>query len=364
MPLINNSINNNSQNTFLINPSFPASTKTTALSVAPTMTQPSGGPYYGISDTAAFNFTGTATTAITAAYGTYLVPSFTPSSTVGTLTLTNAYGTYVAPTFVPGAGGVITNAYSIYATTPSGASNNYTAILGATNTALVGIGTATPTTALTVNGGQSGSVTTTGASYTALSTDYIIEVTNTASPRTINLPTASASNRGQQYRIKDTSGGAGTNNIIIAPNTGTIDGSASILIATNYGWASVYSDGSAWYSNSAASSTPFSWVAVIGTSQTISGNQGYYTQNAATTTLTLPLTMAAGQYFEITGVGSGLWVIAQLASQSIVFGNTTSTVGAGGSLSATAVGDSIRVLCTVANTTFQVISAVGNISVG
>jgi hypothetical protein len=292
-----------------------------------------------------------------------LTPSFTPSSSSGTLTLTNAYGTYVAPTFVPGSGGAITNAYSIFAATPSGASNNYTAILGASNTALVGIGTATPTTALTVNGGQSGSVTTTAISYTALSTDYIIEVTNTSSPRTITLPTAAVSNRGQQYRIKDTSGAAGVNGIIIAPTSGTIDGAASISINTNYGWASVYSDGSAWYSNSAASSTPFSWVAVSGTSQTIAGNTGYYTQNAATTTLTLPATMAAGQYFEITGVGAGLWTIAQLAGQSIVFGNTTSTVGTGGALSATAVGDTVKVLCTVANTTFQVLSAVGNLSV-
>ena len=93
------------------------------------------------------------------------------------------------------------------------------------------------------------------ANVTAVLDNYIIGIDDTAAPRTVTLPTASGTgdlaNAGKIYIIKDQSGAAGTNNITIAPASGTIDGAANIVIDEDYGEASVYSDGTAWFSNMA-----------------------------------------------------------------------------------------------------------------
>jgi hypothetical protein len=106
-----------------------------------------------------------------------------------------------------------------------------------------------------------------------------------------------------------------------------------------------------------------SWVDVTGTSQTIAPNTGYIADNAALCTLTLPTTAAQGTVFRIAGNGAGGWLLAQNASQSVKFGNTVTTAGVGGSLASTDPGDSLECLCVVANTTWRVISSVGNLTV-
>lgn len=78
----------------------------------------------------------------------------------------------------------------------------------------------------------------------------IIGVTSTAAPRTITLQTDDLLN-GQWYLIKDESGGAATNNITVTTQAAeTIDGAASLVIAADYGWALVYSDGVNWFVDS------------------------------------------------------------------------------------------------------------------
>ena len=98
------------------------------------------------------------------------------------------------------------------------------------------------------NGGQMAKRTATSTSYTALQTDYIIGVTSTAAARTITLPAAATVGAGWTYIIKDESGGAGTNNIIVDGNGAeTIDGAATQAINTNYGSMNLYCDGSNWF---------------------------------------------------------------------------------------------------------------------
>jgi hypothetical protein len=450
-------------------------------------------------------------------------------------------------------------------------------------------------------------ITSTATSYVALITDYTIEVTSTASPSTITLPAPASSgatnNTGKIYIIKDTSGGAATNNITISPASGTIDGAASAILAQNYAAILVYSDGSAWYSQatnfssgsntatlniqtfsasgtytpsanmlyaiveivggggggggsnatnnaqggagggsggyakfkvtssqvgasqtitignggagstttgstgtassfgslatcnggsggasgssngavatatggaggtvtittgspiftmtgqkggnfygaaaptlgsvnlggggsnplgfgasakSISNSTPNSqftadasvgfgaggggsgtvsqsgagtgsatggsglsgycsvtefifapppltttasitWNTVPGTSQTMAASNGYYTTNVSTTTLTLPTSgCAAGTMMAVIGTGTGLWTIAQNAGQSIQFASQVTTTGTGGSLVASAQGNAVWLLCTVANTTWYVTQSIGNITV-
>ncbi len=106
------------------------------------------------------------------------------------------------------------------------------------------------------------------------------------------------------------------------------------------------------------------WSNVTGASTTIVPNHAYTASNAGSVTFTLPATAAYGTIFEIsTGTTTGGWSIAQLAGQSINYGNLTTTVGVTGALASTGQGDSIRVLCIVANTTFQVLSSQGEINV-
>lgn len=105
----------------------------------------------------------------------------------------------------------------------------------------------TPATNVFVNGGYRMKRTATAVSVSAGTTDYVIGVTSTASARTITLPTAVGS-AGKTYIIKDESGGAAANNITVATTGGqTIDGAASVAIATNYGISRVYSDGANWF---------------------------------------------------------------------------------------------------------------------
>lgn len=106
-----------------------------------------------------------------------------------------------------------------------------------------------------------------------------------------------------------------------------------------------------------------SWVDVTGTSQAIVPNTGYIADNAALCTLTLPTTAAQGTVFRIAGNGAGGWLLAQNASQSVKFGNVATTAGVGGSLASNDPGDALECLCVVANTTWRVLSAVGNLTV-
>lgn len=105
------------------------------------------------------------------------------------------------------------------------------------------------------------------------------------------------------------------------------------------------------------------WNVVTTTSQAIAVNNGYISNNASLVTMTLPATAAVGTIVEVTGLGAGGWKIAQNALQSINFGSKTTTVGTGGSLASFNQFDSIKLVCVVANTTWNVLSSQGNITI-
>lgn len=90
----------------------------------------------------------------------------------------------------------------------------------------------------------------TTTNYTVLTNDVIIEVTNTAAARTITLPAPSSKNAGKFFVIKDASGGASINNIVIVPSLGSIDAAGGLVIASNYGFVQVFSDGTNYFSQS------------------------------------------------------------------------------------------------------------------
>jgi len=78
---------------------------------------------------------------------------------------------------------------------------------------------------------------------------FVVIATNTAAPRTIDLPLANTVAAGRIYAIKDSTGTANTSPITIArQGSDTIDGATSQTIASNYGCVWVIGDGVAsWY---------------------------------------------------------------------------------------------------------------------
>jgi hypothetical protein len=106
------------------------------------------------------------------------------------------------------------------------------------------------------------------------------------------------------------------------------------------------------------------WNDVTGTSASAAINNGYLSDNAGLVTVTLPVTAAQFSVIRVAGFGAGGWKIAQNASQLIQFGSAAATTtGTGGSLASTNRYDAVEIICVVANTTWLVLSSVGNITI-
>ena len=106
----------------------------------------------------------------------------------------------------------------------------------------------------------------------------------------------------------------------------------------------------------------FAWNDVTSGTQAMAVNQGYITDNGASlVTYTLPAVAAIGTVVRVSGKSSGGWTIAQNTGQSIFFGDKQTTVTTG-SLSSSNLHDTVELLCTTANTTFTVLSSIGNLT--
>lgn len=113
----------------------------------------------------------------------------------------------------------------------------------------------------------------------------------------------------------------------------------------------------------AGSGGGLTWTDVTGTTQTMAVNNGYTANNSSLITFTLPTTAAYGTIMAVVGKGTGLWTIAQNSGQTIHFGITNTTTGAGGSLASTKQYDVVYLLCSIANTDFTVLQSIGNLTV-
>ena len=103
------------------------------------------------------------------------------------------------------------------------------------------------------------------------------------------------------------------------------------------------------------------WNDVSGTSQAAAVNSGYIISNASQTTVTIPATAAEGSVFGVQGKGAAGWILQMNTGQTCHFGS--SATSSAGSLTSTNQWDSVQIVCVTANTTFAVISAVGNLTV-
>lgn len=107
----------------------------------------------------------------------------------------------------------------------------------------------------------------------------------------------------------------------------------------------------------------FNWIDNPAPSAALFPGANYVPDYSSLVTFTLPTSSSFGDTYQILGKGAGGWRIAQNAGQNIQFGNISTTLGTGGSLSSTNQYDAITLVCTVANTTWGITSSVGNITI-
>jgi hypothetical protein len=112
-----------------------------------------------------------------------------------------------------------------------------------------------------------------------------------------------------------------------------------------------------------ATGAGFTWTEVTNASANLAVENGYVANRGTLVTLTLPATAVLGDTIKVIGKGTGLYKIAQNASQFINFVSVTTTVGVGGSLTATEQFDAIELVCTTTDNGWTVASSTGNFTV-
>lgn len=124
---------------------------------------------------------------------------------------------------------------------------------------------------------------------------------------------------------------------------GITNGAGSITIASTGG-------GFAWHEITSATNP-----------NSVAAQNGYIAKGAGAVTFVLPASAAVGDVFKIVGYGN-LWTLTQNALQSITLGSQVTTIGALGNIVATHIRDCVTIVCVVANTEFQIIDSIGNIT--
>jgi hypothetical protein len=93
------------------------------------------------------------------------------------------------------------------------------------------------------------------------------------------------------------------------------------------------------------------WTVVTSASNPVllTPGNGYICKGVSAVQFTLPASAAIGDLYKIVGTAN-LWTIAQNANQSITIGTATSSVGVGGSITASTASDGLEILCINTNT--------------
>lgn len=105
----------------------------------------------------------------------------------------------------------------------------------------------------------------------------------------------------------------------------------------------------------------FTWTDATNATYNLAAQNGYVTNRAGGVTYTLPASGTLGDTIKIVGK-AGLAVLAQNANQQVCIGNLATTIGVGGSLTATDAGDCLELICITAgaSTVWRTDSIVGN----
>lgn len=156
--------------------------------------------------------------------------------------------------------------------------------------------------------------------YTVLSTDTVLLVDTTAGAVEVDLP-AVASSSGRTIVVKDEGGVAATNQIVIDPNGAeTLDGSAtSATINTNFGFMSLFCDGTQWLSNAKSKAHDAEVLDMTGTA--VNNAASPYTV-LVTDTLILVDTAGGGVELDLPAVASNAGRTIMIVDEGGVAGTT------------------------------------------
>lgn len=103
----------------------------------------------------------------------------------------------------------------------------------------------------------------------------------------------------------------------------------------------------------------FVWHPVT-TNTVMVGDNGYFVETNST--LTLPAASGVGDIIEITNFGASGFTVAQTGSSQQISGlGASTTPGSSGSVVATYNGSSVRMVCLVANTSWQILSGTADL---
>jgi len=104
------------------------------------------------------------------------------------------------------------------------------------------------------------------------------------------------------------------------------------------------------------------WAVVTTTTQLMSSNFGYITNNAGLITFTLPFLCDVGERVSISGWGAGGWLLDFNVGQTVIISNVVATPSFG-SVASTNRYDQIELLCVETNLTFIARSVIGTLTV-
>lgn len=165
------------------------------------------------------------------------------------------------------------------------------------------------------------------------------------------------------------------NGSIIGPTyggTGVNNGSSTITIGGNVAFSGAYTFTGTLTGNTnvtfptsgtlATTTQTVTWVDAS-VSQTMAPQTGYKVNGSGLISLALPTTAAENTVIEVAGYSASGWIITQSAGQQILFDAVATTLGATGSVASVNRYDCIRLLVAVANTTFVVLSSMGNLTI-
>lgn len=112
------------------------------------------------------------------------------------------------------------------------------------------------------------------------------------------------------------------------------------------------------------STFPFLTWSVITANQMAISQEGYFTNGGSRVQVTLPITSSVGDTFVVCAKNANGWRVIQGAGQSVRLGNQVSTTGATGYVESTMIGDSLTLVCSIADTEwFDPIGSIGNITI-
>jgi len=157
------------------------------------------------------------------------------------------------------------------------------------------------------------------------------------------------------------SGGGGGGAILFVENFGTAAPAGGMLNILGGTGISTSGSGNTVVINAIGEGETWN---VVSTNQAILVNNGYVAVSpGGALTFSLPATSPVGSTFTLTLDGATSWQVTQGAGQQIRIANNQTTSGATGTLISTQQGDTIMAVCTVANTRWNVIDVIGNITV-